>query len=321
MNATTMTIPAIRNESPAAVTEILLYGSIGSDGITAVSLLEKLQANPNASISLRINSPGGSVFEGLAIYNALRARKSPVTVTVDGMAASIASIIAMAGRPILMNKSAYLMIHDPTGMVVGGADEMRETADLLDKLRRTLADIYAARTGKSVTAMLDMMREERWFTADEAKAEGLVDHVIPDTAASLAASARRFNLGAFAKVPPQVWNKFGGGYTANVPQVRVETQIIGGHVVTKAVAPPAPVKAAAAAPPSAADVERDRLRKQTDDLMAGRVSWADLKRRAVRHAQDKFETEAAVTRAAWRGNEGAYVRKHADIYLGLRKAD
>jgi ATP-dependent Clp protease, protease subunit len=209
-------VRAASSDQPA---ELLIYDAIGSGSLTAGTLVQQLQAMPKAPLNVRINSPGGNVFDGIAIYNALKSRAAPVTVTVDGIALSIASVVAMAGKPIRMHKSAYMMLHDPSGMVVGGASEMRDMADTLDRLRRTLAGIYAARTGKGADEMLRVMRDETWLTADEAKALRFADEVIPDAGAPQARGA--FDLSAFARVPTQVWNCYGNGSGARAIDARI----------------------------------------------------------------------------------------------------
>lgn len=141
----------------------------------AKRLMGEVRASKSKSLELRINSGGGDVFGGIAIYNALARFPGKVRIEVEGIAASIASVIAMAGDEIRMGKGSYLMIHDPHAVAAGGAADMRATADLLDKVRDSLADIYAARTGKKKDRVLEMMAAETWMTADEAVREGFAD--------------------------------------------------------------------------------------------------------------------------------------------------
>ena len=141
---------------------LYLYDEIGesfwSQGITAKAIAQEIEnAAKPTSITLRINSPGGDVFEGLAIMNLIRSQGVPVTVMVDGLAASAASIIAMAGDRIVMADNALLMIHNAWSVAVGDAAEMRKTADLLDKVSGTLRDTYARRSGQSADAVASMM--------------------------------------------------------------------------------------------------------------------------------------------------------------------
>ncbi|MCW7553300.1 ATP-dependent Clp protease proteolytic subunit [Endozoicomonas gorgoniicola] len=129
------------------------------------------------NIDVRINSRGGMVFEGIAIYNVLRAHKADIHVNIDGLAASIASVIAMAGDTVSMAENSMMMIHNPYGWAMGDADEMRKTADVMDKVTDSIAVSYTARTGKTVEEMKAMMDEEIWFSAAEALELGLVDGI------------------------------------------------------------------------------------------------------------------------------------------------
>ena len=153
--------------------EVLIYDEIGGWGITAAQFVRDVKALGNGPINVRINSPGGSVFDGLAIYHYLSSRPD-VTVTVDGIAASIASIIAMAGTKRVMPASAYLMIHNPWTGAIGDANDLREQADLLDKLGETLAGIYAKVTQKSKEVIRSMMDAETWIDGNMALSDGFM---------------------------------------------------------------------------------------------------------------------------------------------------
>lgn len=172
--------------APDAV-ELELYGEVGwspwGDGVTAGDVSNALRAHPTASeIRLRINSPGGDVWDGMAIYNMLVQHPAKVRVQIDGVAASMASVIAMAGDEIAMAEGAMMMIHDPWTMAAGNAGELRKAADVLDKWGANGAAIYAARSGKTPEKMRQLMLEETWLTAAEAKKLGLVTSVIPNKA-------------------------------------------------------------------------------------------------------------------------------------------
>lgn len=164
--------------------EILIYEDIGEGwmgGLSAKRFADDLKAlGKLTEINVRINSPGGSVFDGVAIYNTLRKNGARIIVDIDGLAASIASIIAMAGHEINMASNAFMMIHDPWGLFAGNADELREQADLLDKVRGTLVDTYVGQAGEEKRNDIDeMMRAETWMTASEAEEHGLI-HSITD---------------------------------------------------------------------------------------------------------------------------------------------
>ena len=131
------------------VAEVLIYDEISSWGITAENFVKDLQGVTAKTINLRINSPGGSVFDGTAIFNALRAHPAKVVSHIDGVAASIASIIALAADEVRMAENAFYMIHNAWGVAMGDGAEMRKMADILDKIAGTLAKTYAAKTGSS----------------------------------------------------------------------------------------------------------------------------------------------------------------------------
>jgi len=162
--------------------EIWLYDQIGEsfwgDGVSAKSFQKELTAlGKVSSINLRINSPGGDVFDGLAIYNQLKQHPARVVVDVDGLAASIASIIAMAGDEIRMASNAMMMIHNPHGMAIGDAGEMQRMSALLTQIKGNLADTYAQRTGHQRDQLAAWMDDETWMTADTAVHQGFADSV------------------------------------------------------------------------------------------------------------------------------------------------
>lgn len=173
---------------------IYLYGPIGASwwddgGISANQFRKDLDAlGAIKTIDVRINSEGGDVFDGQAIYTLLVQHKAAVTVHIDGLAASAASFIAMAGDTIEIAESAFVMIHNAAGGCWGGAEAMRKTADLLESVNGALQDIYAARTRNSVADLKKWMDAETWWTGKEAVAKGFADKVVPNLA--VAASVR-----------------------------------------------------------------------------------------------------------------------------------
>lgn len=163
----------------AAPAEISIYDEIGLWGVTAMQFIADLKAIDALQIKLFINSPGGSVFDALAMYNALRQHPAEIEVVVMGVAASAASIVAMAGDKIVMPENAFMMIHNPLNMAYGNADELREMADVLDKIAASLIATYAARTGmpdEDIKALLDA---ETWLSAAEAVEKGFADELQP----------------------------------------------------------------------------------------------------------------------------------------------
>lgn len=147
-------------------------------------------------IHLRINSPGGSVFAARAMEQALREHSAKVIVHIDGIAASAATFIAMAGDEVIMAKGAMFMIHKAWTVMWGNADDIRKEADLLDKIDGTLAETYADKTGKEVELIASWMADETWFTSSEA-----LEHGFATSIAETEAKASAWNLSAYAKAP------------------------------------------------------------------------------------------------------------------------
>jgi len=175
--------PVMRLQPSASVDgsyDLLIYGDIGDswwgDSVTAKSVVEQLNALDAtvATINVRINSYGGSVADGLAIYNALKRHKATKAVTVDGVAMSSASLIAMAGDTREIPPTSLLMIHAPWGGLYGNAKEMRQYADILDKFSESMADAYVAASGMSREDVLALLTdgEDHYYTGDEAVAAG-----------------------------------------------------------------------------------------------------------------------------------------------------
>lgn len=158
--------------------EVFLYGAIDDwDGTSASAFAKELKAITAKSIDLHINSPGGLVFEAVAIYTALQRHPAKVDVHIDGLAASAASFVAMAGDSIEIEKPAKMMIHDARGIVLGNAEDMRSMGDLLDELSDTIAEIYAQRSRKPASAWRKAMKAETWYSATDAVTAGLADKV------------------------------------------------------------------------------------------------------------------------------------------------
>lgn len=172
-NQSWFTIKAAKNDTA----EISIYDEIGFWGVTAQQFAKDLKALGNnlKQINLHIHSPGGDVFDGIAIYNLLKNHPANKTVYIDGLAASMASVIAMAGNEIIMPENAMMMIHKPWGIQGGDADDMRKYADLLDKVESTLITAYTAKTGKSETDLAEMLKEETWLTGKECIEQGFAD--------------------------------------------------------------------------------------------------------------------------------------------------
>lgn len=202
----------LRGDAKSETLEIDVYDIIGDswyyDSVSAKSVRALLKANKTAStIKLRINSEGGDVFDGWAIYNLLCEHPARVEADIDALAASSASVVAMAADEIRIASNAFVMIHNAWGGYRGEADDLRRWADVLEKMSGQAADIYTARTGQAREKIVELMNAETWMTAAEAKALGFVDKVMPLKTASTGAkkaAARAFasmRLDDYSNVP------------------------------------------------------------------------------------------------------------------------
>jgi len=189
---------AIRARGTGA--EVAIYDEIGAYGVSAKGFLAELGALPDGTpVDLRLNSPGGSVFDAVAIHNALSRHAGTVTVWIDGIAASAASYVAMAGDAIVMPENAFLMIHDPSGLVMGTAADMRDMAGTLDKIAGSMTRGYAGRSGKPEDEIAGLMAAETWFSAAEALEAGLATQLAEPV--RIAAS---FDIARFRNAPAEL---------------------------------------------------------------------------------------------------------------------
>ena len=233
---------------------IHIFDQIGEDwfsnsGITAKSFADTLQAVGPGPLNVEINSPGGNVWDGLAIYNMLRGRQSAVTTKVVGVAASIASIIALAGDTVEIADAALMMIHDPSGLTAGTSEDMRKMADALDQHAAILSGVYEKKTGKTASAIRAAMKAETWFTSAEAISFGLADKLSEEKPAMEANAARAWFRASLPKLSTgSISAVADGANTAPTSQTP--------HNMTESnpVVPAAPVAPAPAAP-SAVDIE------------------------------------------------------------------
>jgi ATP-dependent protease ClpP protease subunit len=165
--------------------EILIYDAIGKSfwddqSVSAKGFIDALAALGDVKeIRLRINSPGGDVFDGVAIYNAIKNHAAKVTAHIDGLAASAASFVAMAASHIIMPSNAFMLIHNASGFVMGTGDEMREVAADLDRIDKAMTATYAARSGMTAAKVRALMKEDRLMEASEAKELGFADETSP----------------------------------------------------------------------------------------------------------------------------------------------
>lgn len=185
---------------------------ISSDGFSR--MLDEAIDSGASDIRVRVNSPGGNVWEGFAIYNRIRQVRQSTTVYIDGLAASIASIIALGGDRVVAGEASMVMIHNPFTFVAGDSDEMQKAADTLRKIEEQAAMVYARQTKLSRDEALTAMRETTWYTAEEAVEAGFASEIFgddesPDPKALAVLQPKAFET--FAKVPAGAWNFVKGG--------------------------------------------------------------------------------------------------------------
>lgn len=200
----------IKQESKSTTPEMYIDGEIVTDeykdnDTSAAGFRNALKSLGNVkNINLHINSPGGSVFEGIAIYNMLKQNSAHINVYVDGLAASIASVIAMSGDAIFMPSNSMMMIHNPWTMAVGNASELRKQADDLDQITKSSVQTYLAKAGDKLDekTLTQLMDDETWLTAQEAVNYGLADEVVESNKA--VASINKHFVDRYRHVPEQL---------------------------------------------------------------------------------------------------------------------
>lgn len=189
---------AFKPSDKSGEVELSLYDEIGAYGVGAKEFIAELRQHKGEHIHLRINSPGGEIIDGTAIANALNRHEGGLTVHIDGLAASMASYIAMSGAPTYMAENALLMIHNPWTLAAGEADDLRKQADLLDTMKATLVRGYQRKSGMDAGEISKLMDEETWLTALEATALGFVDAIEDGIPAAASASDLRRRFDKFA---------------------------------------------------------------------------------------------------------------------------
>lgn len=189
----------IRSEVSGNTATIYVYDVIDAFwGVSAADVTKALAGITAPNIVLRINSPGGDVFEARAMMTAIAEHPATVTARIDGLAASAASVLALAADTVEIAEGGFYMIHQAWTFALGNADDLRTTAGLLDKIDGSLVADYAARTGKTADEICAWMKAETWFSAQEAVDAGFCNAVMPSTSKT---RAQAFNLAAFSNAP------------------------------------------------------------------------------------------------------------------------
>jgi ATP-dependent Clp protease, proteolytic subunit ClpP len=239
--------------------EISIYDEIGYWGVTAKSFSKDLKALGNnlKQINLHIHSPGGDVFDGIAIYNLLKNHPANVTVYIDGLAASMASVIAMAGNEVIMPENAMMMIHKPWGIQGGDAEDMRKYADLLDKVENTLIPAYANKTGKTPEELAEMLSAETWLNGKECVEQGFADKLAEPLVAMASIKSRKLeDFENMSKAMKDMLFKPQGNAGATAPQA------------TPTPAPTAPVNQSSTVPVDNTAQVQAELNKRNADIKA-----------------------------------------------------
>lgn len=179
---------------------VYIYDVIGGwyGGVDAQAFAQEIAAITADTINVRINSPGGDVFDGRAMATALKAHKAKVVAHIDGLAASSASWIALAADEVVMAQGAFFMIHNAWTTVMGDKRDMNDSAALLDKIDGSFVQDYAQRTGQPASQIVEWMNAETWFTADEAVKYGFANSIAES---DKAATSNTWNLGAYSNAP------------------------------------------------------------------------------------------------------------------------
>jgi ATP-dependent Clp protease protease subunit len=198
-------------------TEIVLYNVIGDEyeGVTSKQFLDAVKSVKTDSLDLRINSSGGSVFEAVAMVTALdnfRRKRGEISVYIDGVAASAASVVAMAGDKITIAEGAKMMIHDPYALMIGGAGEMRRKADMLDQLKADMIKMYQRHSHLDAEKISELMTAETWMNGVDALDMGFVDVVVGEV-----------SVAAFAGLP-EAAKKFGYKHLPEFPKAEAKPE-------------------------------------------------------------------------------------------------
>jgi len=167
----------IQGKATDAVAEVYIFDEIGSYGITAQDFISEMKEYKDTPVNLRINCLGGDVFDGMAMYNIIKKREAKTTSYIEGIAASMGSVIALAADEVIMAENSLFMIHNAWGGAMGEAEDMRKTASVLEKISGEIANIYKRKTRLSLDRIQDMMDEETWLNAEEAYELGFVDTI------------------------------------------------------------------------------------------------------------------------------------------------
>ena len=288
--------------------ELSIYDEIGSFGVGAKEFIADLKKYKDQHVHVRINSPGGEIVQGTAIFNALKRHTAGVTVHIDALAASMASVIAMAGNPVFMSDNALLMIHNPWTIAAGESDDLRKQADLLDTMKSNLVRAYTTKSGLPEEDVRSMMDAETWMGATEAAALGFIDAIEDGIPAAASVREMRSRFDTFAKRMNVIEDSVVAEAEVSAPVVEVveETPVVVEAEVVPAVEPEpaAEVEAPAAEEAPKAAISADEFVAKISALAAekaeavARASRAEAELAKVQEAFAALEKAAGVAPAA-----------------------
>jgi ATP-dependent protease ClpP protease subunit len=292
---------AFKNSSDkSGEVELSIYDEIGAFGIGAKEFIAELREYKGQHVHVRINSPGGEIIDGSAIANALNRHEGGVTVHIDGLAASMASYIAMSGKPTYMSENALLMIHNPWTLAAGEADDLRKQADLLDTMKSTLVRGYQRKSGMPAEEISRLMDEETWLTALEATALGFVDAIEDGIPAAASAKDLRHRFDTFARRMDES-NSVATETEVAAPAVEVAVEEAPAAVEAEVAAPETTEEPAAeeAAPEAKADDSAEKLAaleaEKAEAIARAEAAEAELSK--VKDAFAALEKSAGVSAA------------------------
>lgn len=219
---------SLLQQSDGKATDIYVYDEIGAYGQTAKDFVMAVSCVPNGEeIRLHVNSPGGSVFDALAIYNFLNRRPEKITCTIDGLAASAATIVPLCADKVIMPRNAMMFLHNPWTVCAGNASDLMSEAAALQKMEQSIVSIYAAESGQSPEKVAEMLDDETWLSADEALALGLCDEVVEPAAMTM-----KYDPSAYAHVRDRFAKKELPAMTIETAQASAETTVVEQHATS-----------------------------------------------------------------------------------------
>lgn len=192
-----------RMEVKDSVADVYIYDEISWFGVSANEFVKDLEDIKADTIKLHLNTPGGSVFDGIAIYNALKQHDAVVETYIEGLAASSGSIVALAGDKVFMADNAFFMIHEPWTIIAGDSRDLRKTADMLDKISSVMINTYMKASGKDEKEIKAWLEAETWFTAAEAKEAGFIDEITDEIEVDA-----KHDIGVYDNAPEQLLKDF-----------------------------------------------------------------------------------------------------------------